>query len=307
MQKNKGILVFGSFNYDMTARVERFPQPGETVLGKPLLTGPGGKGCNQAIAAHRAGGCVTFITKVGMDIFGDVAFETCKKAGLSAEGILRDPDYPTGSANILLEETRRQNMIVVNEGACRHFTQEDVDKIFRNMDNAGYLLTQMETNIDALEQVIRRSKESGLEVILNPAPAIDLHKDLYSLIDLITPNETEAETLTGIPVTCVEKADEAAAVFLARGVKQVVITMGESGVYVHDGYRSSHIKGYQVKALDTTGAGDCFNGALAAALSTGMPLMDAAAFANAAASISVTRLGAGLSAPTLDEIQQILR
>ena len=302
----KKILVFGSFNYDMTARVARFPGPGETVLGLPLLTGPGGKGCNQAIAAHRAGGRVSFVTKVGRDVFGDTALRTCEGVGLAVEGILRDENYPTGSASIILEQTGGQNMIVVNEGACGHFTASDVDGIFARFSDAEILLAQLETNLDALAEVIRRAKAANMFVILNPAPAAQLDGPLYAATDLITPNESETELLTGIPIRTAADADRAAAVFFSRGVRQVIITLGKAGVYVNDGVRSACLPAHTVKAVDTTGAGDCFNGALAAALSEGKDLMTAAAFANAAAALSVTRLGAGLSAPTRDEILALL-
>ncbi len=302
----KRVTVFGSFNYDMTARLDHFPKPGETLLGTDFTTGPGGKGSNQAIAAKRAGAKLKFITKLGADPFGKEALKTFESVGLSTEGVIIDPAANTGSAFILLEEKSRQNMIIVNKGASCSISQEDIAAVQPLLEETDLLLVQLETNISAVEAAIDIVKKGGGAVILNPAPAAELSPFIYHSTDIITPNETEAELLTGICVDSPESAEKAAEVFRSRGVRQVVITLGSRGAYVHDGSRSAIIKAYPVKPVDTTGAGDTFNGAMTAALAQGKSLFDAVNFANAAASLSVTRPGAGLSSPLREEIESIL-
>lgn len=302
----KRITVFGSFNYDMTARMERFPKPGETLMGLDFVTGPGGKGSNQAIAAKRAGAELNFITKIGTDAFGKEAMKTFDSEGIGAGGVIVDPALPTGSAFILLDNTSRQNMIVVNKGASSDFHDEDIAAMRPLLESTDILLIQLETNISAVESVIGIVKNAGGIVILNPAPAAELSQFVYENTDIITPNETEVELLTGVSVDSPESADEAARILRERGVRQVVITLGSNGAYAHDRTSAAVVRAYPVQPVDTTGAGDTFNGAMTAALAEGKSLFEAVNFANAAASISVSRPGAGLSAPFREEIDSLL-
>lgn len=300
----KKILVFGSFNYDMTARVEDFPKPGQTILGLSFTTGPGGKGSNQAIAAHRAGAEVLFATKVGMDSFGDFALETFINEGIDTSCIIRDQNMPTSSAFITVHCSSGQNMIVVNKGACNNISSQDLAGISSKIGQADILLTQLETNISAVENVIVTAKSHGALVILNPAPSAGISDKIYRNTDIITPNETEAEALTGISISDVSGMEKAAGFLIRCGVKTVIITLGSKGVFVSNGCSSYLLPAFPAKAIDTTGAGDVFNGAFAAALAHGYALDDAVKFACAAGSISVTRAGAALSAPTKAEIDK---
>ena len=302
----KKVTVFGSFNLDMSARVEHFPKPGETMIGLDFETGPGGKGCNQAIAAKRAGADVVFATKIGKDSFGKLANQICKNEALDLSYMFEDEVLPTGSAYILLEERSRQNMIVVNKGACSNFSSEDMAKLNELFAQTDILLMQLETNFDAVETAAEAAKKAGALVVLNPAPAAKLSDDVYKFIDIITPNETEAEILTGIVVDSEEAAAEAATQLKALGIKQVIITLGDKGAYVDDGRTAALIPCKKVQAVDTTGAGDTFNGAMVAALAEGKNLFESASFGCAAASLSVTKRGAAMSAPKLEEIQSFL-
>lgn len=301
------ICVFGSFNYDMTARVEKFPQPGETLLGRGFETGIGGKGSNQAIAAHRAGGDVRFITKIGEDSFGRSALAAYKDEGMDKVFVLRDETLPSSSAFIVVNDKSGQNMIVVNQGACSRITGEDMDRVRPVIEASDILLIQLETNMDSVEAAVRLADKAGARVILNPAPAAPLADALYKQVDVITPNETEAELLTGVRLTDRESLRRAALTLSGKGVSQVIITLGGRGAYIFDGGRGELVEGFPVKAVDTTGAGDVFNGALAVALSEGRTIWQAAGFACAAGAIAVTRPGAAKAAPTRAEIDDFIR
>ena len=302
----KKILVFGSFNYDMTARVEDFPKPGQTIMGLSFETGPGGKGSNQAIAAHRAGAEVVFATKIGNDSFGSCALETFKNEGMGTDCILTDCSLPTSSAFITVHSGSGQNSIVVNKGACSHISSSDIDGICAELASSGIILTQLETNLSAVEEVVAAAKQNGATVILNPAPAAEISDKIYKNVDIITPNETEAEALTGVAVSSAAGMEGAAKQLISRGVKTVILTLGSKGAYVCDGGSSYLVPAFPSKAIDTTGAGDVFNGALAAALSFDMELRGAVEFACAAGAISVTRPGAALSAPVKAEIEELI-
>lgn len=302
----KKVTVFGSFNLDMSSRVDHFPKPGETMIGLDFETGPGGKGCNQAIAAKRAGADVVFATKVGKDSFAKLARGICEKEGLDLSYMYEDDTLPTGSAYILLEEASRQNMIVVNKGACSNFRPEDMAELEALFAQTDILLMQLETNLDSVETAAVSAKKAGALVVLNPAPAAKLSPETYKYIDIITPNETEAEILTGIKVDSEESAAGAAEKLKALGVRQVVITLGSKGAYVDDGSSAAMIPCKKVQAVDTTGAGDTFNGAMVAALAEGKTLFDAAAFGCAAATLSVTKRGAAMSAPMLEDIVKFI-
>lgn len=276
---SKKVIVFGSFVVDLMGRTPHLPASGETVKGSMFRMGPGGKGFNQGVAAHKAGANVTMVTKLGRDAFGQVAQDTMQELGMSSEYLLFSEDTETGCALIMVDENTSQNKIVVISGACGTITNEDVERLAPLMDGAEYLLTQLETNISSIDRAVRLAYEKGVKVILNPAPVQPVKDVLLSMVDLVTPNEVEAEIMTGIPVPDKAAADQAAKWFMDRGVKKVLITLGSRGVYIHDGIKSGILPAYRVKALDTTGAGDAFNGGLLTALSEGKDLWEAAVFA----------------------------
>ena len=303
----KAIVVFGSFVVDLTSRSKGLPVPGQTILGSWFRYGPGGKGSNQAVAAHRAGADVTLVTKLGPDVFADVAMDFYRKEGMRTEYILRDGQEPTGIAQILVDETTAQNEIVVVPGACQNITPEDVENCRSLIEGASIILFQHEINPDAQRSAMEIAHAAGVQIVLNPAPAMPVPDDLLKNIDIVTPNETEAQALTGVTVTCEEEARKAARVFLDKGVRNVVITMGALGVYVNDGTRGEMLTRLEVDAIDTTGAGDAFNGGFVTALSEGRDLFEAARWGNATGALSVTRLGTAPAMPYRKEIEELVR
>ncbi len=303
----KKVIVFGSFVVDLMGRTPHLPAPGETVKGSMFRMGPGGKGFNQGVAAYKAGADVTMLTKLGRDTFGKVALDTMKELGMDDSHILFSEDRETGCALIMVDETTSQNEIVVISGACSTITDEEVDRLAPLLDGAAYLLTQLETNLSSIERIINLAYEKGVPVILNPAPVQPVKDELLSKVAMVTPNEVEAEIMTGIPVTDENSADCAAAWYMERGVKQVVITLGGRGVYVNDGVKKGIVPAFKVKALDTTGAGDAFNGGLLTALSEGKDIWEAAVFANGLAALSVQKMGTTLSMPLREEIDEFLQ
>lgn len=303
----KPIVVFGSFVVDLTSRSEGLPLPGQTLLGSTFKMGAGGKGSNQAVAAHRAGADVTLVTKLGCDVFGDVAMNFYKGENMNTDYILKDPEKETGIALIMVDEVSAQNEIVVVPGACSHITPEDVEKCRSLIEGASILLLQHEINPDAQRSVIEIAHAAGVKIVLNPAPAREVPQDLLEKIDIITPNETEAQVLTGVEVKNLEDAEKAAKVFLDRGVKNVVITMGALGAYATDGKKSELLPRLKVDAVDTTGAGDAFNGGFVMALSEGRDLFAALRWGNATGALSVTRLGTAPAMPFRAEIDAMVR
>ena len=301
----KRIVVFGSYVTDLTGRASRFPVPGETVLGASFRPGPGGKGSNQAVAAFRAGGDTALVTKLGCDDFGRIARDFYEAEGMATDGLLEDEQHETGAALIMVNEQTGQNMIMVVIGACGCVTEADVEARRALIEQADYLLVQMEINLDALARVIRNAHEAGVCVVLNPAPAQPIADDVLAMVDIVTPNETEAAVLTGVQVTDLASAHSAAQAFLARGVRRVIITLGSQGVYCTDGEREELIGRIPVKAVDTTGAGDAFNGGFVTALSRGMDLFDAARYGNCTGALSVTRPGTAPAMPRRDEIDAL--
>ena len=300
----KKIVVFGCFLVDLTARTPHFPNPGETVLGSSFVLGPGGKGFNQAVAAHKAGANVIMVTKLGRDTFASVALDTMLALGMDDSHIFYSESISTGAALIMVDEATGQNEIVAISGACGAITEEEVGSLRNLLKGSHILLVQLESNLDATWQVIRMAKELGLTVVLNTAPAGYVPNEILALVDIVTPNEVEAELINGIPVNSVETAEQSAHWFLGKGVRQVVITLGSRGCYVHDGISGLLLPARAVNAIDTTGAGDAFNGGLVAALSEGKSLREAAAFATVVASLSVQRVGTTPSMPTRAEIDE---
>jgi ribokinase len=295
------IIVIGSSNTDMVIKSKKLPVPGETILGGIFLMNPGGKGANQAVAAARLGGSVTFITKTGNDMFGAEAMQLFEKEGIDARYIIKDTRNPSGVALINVDENG-ENSIVVAPGSNGTLSAYDINDEVFNTSQQDIFLMQLEIPVGTVEFVAEKAALSGARVILNPAPARLLSDELLSFLFLITPNEIEAELLTGIKVHDFETAEKAALLFHDKGVKNVVITMGGTGAYVNTGSFSKIVPVIPVKAVDTTAAGDVFNGALAVAISEGKELEEAVVFANKAAAISVTRMGAQASAPFRKEL-----
>lgn len=296
-----GIIVIGSSNTDMVIKSKKLPAPGETILGGKFMMNPGGKGANQAVAAARLGGIVTFVTKTGNDIFGAETNSLFENEGINTKYILKDPDNPSGVALITVDQ-QGENSIVVAQGSNGTLIPNDLDPEIFSGESHDIFLMQLEIPVETVEYVARKAYGKGSRVILNPAPACILPDDLYKYLYLITPNETEAGILTGVDVSNVESAEMAARVFINKGVQNVIITMGASGAFVLTEQNAIFVPGFPVKALDTTAAGDVFSGALAVALSEGLELKEAVRFANRAASISVTRMGAQASAPFRREV-----
>jgi ribokinase len=299
--KLKKIAVLGSTNTDMVITGRKIPVPGETVSGGKFLMNPGGKGANQAVAVARLSakkGACTFIAKVGDDLFGRDTASRLKREGIVPRLIV-DAQEPSGTALILVD-SKGQNVISVALGANGTLSPADIEPFRKDIEGASVLVMQLETPVETVERAAKAAREKGVTVILNPAPAKKLPKSLYRLVDWITPNETEAEILTGVKVVDAASAAKAASVLKQRGVGHVVITMGSKGVYCGECGKVFPCR--KVKAVDCVAAGDTFNGAFAVALAEGKNCADAIAFAQKAAAISVTRHGAQSSVPFRREI-----
>ena len=297
----KKIVVLGSTNTDMVIRGKKIPAPGETVSGGSFLMNPGGKGANQAVAVARLsakrGACV-FVAKVGDDLFGRETAVRMKGDGIDAKLVV-DRREPSGTALILVD-AKGQNVISVALGANGTLSPKDIAPFRKDIENAAALLLQLETPVETVLAAAKWASAKGVPVILNPAPAAKLPRELYRTLEWITPNETEAELLTGVKVSDAKSAQKAVDVFLRRGVRHVAITMGVKGVYCGNCRRLYPAK--KVKAVDCVAAGDTFNGAFAVALAEGKCCKDAIAFAQKAAALSVTRPGAQSSVPWRREI-----
>lgn len=298
------IVVLGSSNTDMILRMKRIPRPGETVLGGEFAMAAGGKGANQAVAAARAGGKVVFVSKVGDDLFGERSVEGYKKDGVDVSYIFKDKNLASGVALIFVEETG-ENAIGVASGANMALTAEEIRRAKPALESADVLLAQLETPLDAFAEALALKGEKT-RAILNPAPAAPIPDEILAKLFLITPNETEAETLTGVVVKNEEDARRAAEALLAKGVQNVAITMGAKGAFLANADGNETIPSFRVEAADTTAAGDVFNGALATALTEGKNLREATRFAAAAAARSVTKLGAQPSVPRREEIDALM-
>ena len=306
MKPSPRIVVVGSSNTDMIIQLARIPKPGETLLGGEFSVAAGGKGANQAVGAARAGGAVSFVARIGRDMFGEQALAGFRREGLRVEGIVRDAKAPSGVALIFVGKDG-ENSIAVAGGANAKLTPADVKKARRTIAAADVLVLQLETPLATVRAAAEIAVAAGVTVILNPAPAQPLPAALLELVSILTPNEHEAESLTGIPVRDAASAARAAAALRARGVGAVIITLGARGAFVAAEGIATLVPGFKVRAVDSTAAGDIFNGALAVALAEGRPLPDAVRFANAAGALSVTKLGAQPSAPLRKEIETFLK
>ncbi len=300
------ITVFGSFNVDLMGRAPHLPVPGETVKGGLFRQGPGGKGFNQAVAAHKAGGNVAVVAKLGRDPLAQIALQTMDELSMSKEHLLLDETQPTGTALIMVDDRTAENMIMIEPGANDTISDADLAGVADTLKSSAYLLLQLEINQDANEKAAALSKQNGVRVIINTAPYQPVSDAFLNGAYLVTPNEVEAEELTGIAIKDLASADRAAAVFFKKGVQNVIITLGSRGVYLNDGKSSQIVPAYRVDAIDTTGAGDAFNGGLIAALAEGQSLPQAVGFANALAALSVQRPGTTTSMPTREEIDAFL-
>ncbi len=303
----KKIVVFGSFVVDLMGRGPHLPVPGETVKSGFFRMGPGGKGFNQGVAAHKSGGDVTMITKLGRDAFAEIALGAMRELGMDASKVIQTEEHSTGVALIEVDENSGQNAIMVIPSACDHIADEEVRALRDVIDGADILLTQLETNMSSIRGVIDMAHAAGKTVILNTAPVQPVEDALLEKVTIVTPNEVEASILTGTKVVDAGSAAEAAAWFFRRGVKKVVITMGGKGAFVSDGARSEMTPAFKVDAIDTTGAGDAYNGGFVTALSEGGDIFAAARFAAATAALSVQKMGTTPSMPARAEIEAFLR
>lgn len=301
------VAVFGSFVVDMMARSPHLPVVGETVKGSMFRMGPGGKGFNQCVAAHKAGADVAMITKLGKDVFADVALNTMSKLGMTKEHLFYSEKDETGVALILVDEKSSQNEIIIVPGACGTITPEEVRSIEPVIRESEYILLQLEVNQNANEMVAEMANRCGCKVIVNTAPYAPVSEEFLSRAYMVTPNEVEAEELTGVPVTDLASAKKAAGFFHEKGVSHVIITLGKKGVFVSSDGQEKILPALPADAVDTTGAGDAFSGGLLAALSEGKNIWDAVHFANAVAALSIQRLGTTPAMPNREEIDTYLK
>jgi len=301
--KTPRIVVVGSSNTDMVVKAQRIPALGETVTGGQFIMAAGGKGANQAVAAARLGAEVTFVAKLGQDMFGEQAVENYKKEGIVTDLILRDPENHTGVALIMVDE-QGENLIAVASGANHALTPEDIEQAGERIRSANVVMLQLEIPIETVRFTVQLAADAGVPVILDPAPAAPLEDVLLKQVTYLTPNESEAEGLTGIQVQDEASARRAAEKLLDGGARHVIITMGAKGALVASPREAVLIPGYAVDARDSTAAGDAFNGGLAAALARGLALQEAVRQANLVGALSVTRIGAQPSLPTEAELRQ---
>ena len=298
------IVVIGSCNTDMVINTERLPLPGETVIGGNFFMNSGGKGANQAVAATRLGGSVSFMAKVGNDHFGSRSIEQYKAEGINVDHILIDNAQPSGVALIVVD-ANGENYITVASGANAMLLPEDIDRAEGMIERGDIVLTQLETPLDTVEYLARIARERGKKVILNPAPAQHLPDSLMRNLYMIIANETETELITGVKITDMESLCRAADVMNERGVENVVITLGSKGAFVKEGGAYHKVPAIKVKAVDATAAGDTFCGAVCVALAEKKSILDAVEFANRCASLTVTRMGAQSSLPYRSEVDNL--
>jgi len=302
------VVVVGSANMDMVAFAPKLPAPGETVLGSRFEMACGGKGANQAVACARLGAETWFIGRVGMDAFGDMLLQSFREAGVRIDFVRHDPETPSGVALIFVDETG-QNEIVVAPGANGRVSREDIDAASVVWDGAKALLVQFEIPLSTVGYAIGEASRHGAIVVVNPAPAPrePLPEEWFGLVDVWTPNEREIEGLTGIAVTDLESAEQAAKALLDKGAKAVVLTLGANGSLLATHEFTRHFPAFQVQAIDATAAGDAFAAALTVKLAEGAPLEEAVIFANAAGALACTKVGAQPSMPTRNEVENFLR
>ena len=297
-----GISVLGIFVADISFSGPKIPAIGETILGNKYNIGPGGKGCNQAVAIARLGAKVNFISKIGKDSYGELALNTLTKNKINTESVIQDENLQTGVAGILVDKHSGKNAINVIVGAPSTLKIAEVDKHINIIKNSKIFLTQLEVPKDVTLHCLKTAKENKCLTILNPAPASKITNEFYNNIDFFTPNETEAEFYTGIKITNEKEAKQAADKLINLGIKKIIITLGEKGLFYSDGKEEIYLKASSVQAIDTTGAGDAFNGGLAFGLSKEKPIKECLELANKVAGISTTKLGAGDAMPFIKDL-----
>ena len=300
------IVVLGSINMDLVVAAPRLPLPGETIAGDELDITPGGKGANQAVAASMLGAEVRMVGRVGEDAFGPMLLRGLESYGVDVSRVASDPDSPSGTAVILLDADR-ENHIVAVYGANMRCDDEQVREAHSALDGADFLLLQLEVSLEVSLAAARIARQKGVPVILDPAPASALPAEAYALVDVLTPNQTEAAALFGHPVDDVRQGRAAAAELSRRGVGTAVVKLGEWGAVYVCGDSAGHVPSFDVEAVDTVAAGDAFGGALGVALAEGRDLAAAVRFASAAGAVAVTRPGAQTAMPSRDEVESLLR
>jgi ribokinase len=298
------ICVFGIFVADLCFFSHTIPVRGQTVLGTKHLIGPGGKGSNQAIAAARLGADVKFITKLGVDAHAEMALSLYKNSGMQTDTIIQVSSLNTGVAGIMIDEKTGDNLINVVPGAAAHLDNKDIDKNLNFIKSSKIFLTQLETPLDVTSYALNKAKELGNVKILNPAPASKIKDNDFQLIDFFTPNEKEAGFYLNKNIETNNDIEEAASSLLKKGIKNIVITLGSKGVYFANAKENYYVDVFKLKSevIDTTGAGDAFNGAFAFALANDYELKKALVFANKVAGISTTKLGAANAMPNIEEV-----
>lgn len=300
------VVILGVFMADAAFRAERLPKMGETLRGSGFMLGPGGKGSNQAVATSRAGATTYMITRLGKDTFADMALEIWREAGV-VPAVSQHQDHPTGSAFIFINDHTGENAVIIAPGVASTISVADVEANGKLIATADVFVTQLEQPLAPARRALEIAHAGHAITILNPAPGAKLTDEWLGLCDYVTPNETEAEILTGIPVVSLDDAQNAAGALVARGAGAAIITLGEKGALYYNGAESLHIPAFKAgPVVDTTGAGDAFNGGLAAALARGISPEQAVRFAAATAAISVTRHGTAASMPRESEIQALL-
>ena len=300
------IAILGIFVADLAFRAKRLPVMGETLLGQGFAMGPGGKGSNQSVAAARAGGAVSFIAKLGSDSFGDIALKTWAADGIDTSQVMISDSLPTGAAFIFVSSETGDNAIIVEAGAAGTLTAKDVSAAEKAIAGSQVFVTQLETAVAASRRGLELARKHGVITVFNPAPAAKIDPMIYALCDYVTPNETEAAEITGVPVNTVDEARKAGDALLRLGAKNALITLGANGALLHGQGQSVHVPTYKVKVVETTGAGDAFNGAFAVAIGEGRVPVEATRFACACAALSVTKAGTAPSMPMREEIEALV-
>jgi ribokinase len=304
-----GVAILGIYVADLAFRAVRLPRIGETLLGSGFAMGPGGKGSNQAVAAARAGNGtpVSFITKLGRDAFAEIGIGTWKADGIVTDFVAQTEEHATGAAFIFVSTETGDNAIIVSSGAAGTISTADIDAAAVAIERSAVFVTQFEQPIDAARRGLEIARAAGVTTILNPAPAVPVNDSLYALCDYVTPNESEASAITGLPVETIDQARAAGDDLLRRGAGVALITLGDKGVLYHSAIESVHVPSFAVaKVVDTTGAGDAFNGGFAVALAEGRAPLDAVRFACATAALSVGKFGTAQSMPARSEVERQL-
>ena len=305
---DKWITIMGSFVADLAFRTTHVPAWGETIMGSAFKLGPGGKGSNQAVAAARLGGRVTFLSKLAHDAFGQLARDTYKEEGIDTQFLFESRDHPTGAATIIIDQKRGENAIIVVPGACFYITREEVDQAWSRIAESAVFMTQLETQVSTVQHGLTVAHSLGVITVLNPAPATKLPESVYPACDYLTPNESEAAALTGMTVRNVADAEVAAEMLLRRGARNVVVTLGDKGALAKNSRITEMVPAFDAgPVVETTGAGDAFAGGFAVALAEGRDLVAATRFGCAVAGISVTRPGTAPSMPKREEVEALLK